>query len=81
MALVATVLIASVDAKEIGGALQRKRRSMKTRDTERTDREEGRVDGMGWDGMGEKTDVRGRRSEMGMAEASELLVLGIQGRA
>lgn len=49
---------------------------MKIRDTERTDREEGRVDG-----MGEKTDVRGRRSEMGMAEASELLVLGIQGRA
>jgi len=33
------------------------------------------------DGMGEKIDVRGRRSEMGMAEASELLVLGIQGRA
>ena len=36
---------------------------------------------MGWDGMGGKIDVRGRRSEMGMAEASELLVLGIQGRA
>jgi len=68
-------LIASVDAKEVRGALQRER-SMKIRDTERTDREEGRVDG-----MGEKTDVRGRRSEMGMAEASELLVLGIQGRA
>jgi len=43
------VLIASVDAKEIGGALQRER-SMKTRDTERTDGEEGRVDWMGWDG-------------------------------
>jgi hypothetical protein len=44
------VLIASVDTKEIRGALQRERRSMKTRDTERTDGEEGRVDWMGWDG-------------------------------
>ncbi len=67
MALVATVLIASVDAKEIGGALQRER-SMKTRDTERTDGEEGRVDGMGWDGGKDRREGKKKRDGNGGSE-------------